>query len=89
MEARWRIATEYKMALEVVEVWKIWKEYFENLYNIDTQEQVAAHICGFVGVQRGNYFGGEKIRKNEVKVRMGKLKKGKAAGKDEVTEEMI
>ena len=27
----------------------IWKEYFEDLYNIDTQEKVAVHICGFDG----------------------------------------
>ena len=26
------------------EVRRIWKEYFEDLYNIDTQEQVAVHI---------------------------------------------
>ena len=24
---------------------------FEDLYNIDTQEQVAVHICGFEGIQ--------------------------------------
>ena len=26
---------------------RIWKEYFENLYNIDSQQQVAVHICRF------------------------------------------
>ena len=36
----------------------IWKDHFENLYNIDTQEQVAVHVCGSNGVQRGKYFGG-------------------------------
>ena len=30
-----------------------------------TQEQIAVHICGFYGVQRWNYFGGESIRRNE------------------------
>ena len=28
---------------------KIWKEYFEDLYNIDTQEQDAVHMCGKMG----------------------------------------
>ena len=36
------------------EVQKIWKEYFEDLYNIDTQEQVGVHMCGFDGIQWGN-----------------------------------
>ena len=42
-----------------------------------------------IGVQRGNYFGGEPIRRTEVDIRVGKLKNGKAAGKDVVTGEMI
>ena len=46
-------------------------------------------MCGFEGVRRGNYFGGEPIRRMEVEVRVGKLKNGKAAGEDEVTGEMI
>ena len=37
-------------------------------------------MCGFDGVQRGNYFGGEAIRRMEVEVRVVKLKNGKAAG---------
>ena len=48
-----------------------WKEYFEDLYNIDTQEQVA--LMGF----RGNYFRGEPIGRAEVEVRIRKLKNGK------------
>ena len=40
---------------------RIWKDYYEDLYNIDPLQQVALHMCGFDGVQRGNYFGGEKI----------------------------
>ena len=43
------------------EVRRIWKEYFEDLYNIDTQDQVTVHMCGFDRIQRGNYFGGEPI----------------------------
>ena len=71
------------------EVLKIWKEYYEELYNIDTQEQDAVHMCGFDGVWRGNYFRGEPILRIEVKIRVEKLKNGKAAGKDEVTGLMI
>ena len=63
------------------EVQRIWKENFEDLYNVDTQEQVAVHMFGFDGIWRGNYFGGELI--------VGKLKNGKAAGKDEIKGEMI
>ena len=68
---------------------KIWKEYFEELYNVYTQEQVAVHMCGFDGIRKCNYFGGEPIRRAEVEVRVGKLKNGKTAGKDEVTGEKI
>ena len=46
------------------------------MYNIDTQEQVVVHMCGFDRVHRCNYFGGEAIRRTEVEVRVGKLKNG-------------
>ena len=55
---------------------KMWKEYFEDLYNLDTEEVIAVHMCGFHGIQRGNYFGGEQIGNSEVKVSVGKLKNG-------------
>ena len=35
------------------------------------------------------YFGGEPIERAEIEVNVGKLKNGKAAGKDEITREMI
>ena len=60
---------------------KIWKVYFEYLYNIDTQEQVAVHLYGFDGIRRGNYLGGEPIGRAEAEMRVGKLKNGKATGK--------
>ena len=50
-----------RLALEEIIVQSIWKDYFEDLYNIDTQQQVAVHICGFDGIQRSNYFGREQI----------------------------
>ena len=59
-----------------------WKEYFEDLYNIDTQEEVVVHICGFDRIWRSNLFGGKPIGRAEVEVRVGKLKNGKVLGKD-------
>ena len=44
---------------------------FEYLYNIDTPEQVAIHMCGFDGIRRGNYFRGEPFERVEVEVRVG------------------
>ena len=37
------------------------------------------------GIQRGNYFKGKPIGRAEVKVRVRKLKNGKATGGDEIT----
>ena len=59
------------------------------MYDIDAQEEVAVHMCGYEGICRGNYFGGDPIGRAEVEVRVGKLKNGKAAGEDEITGEMI
>ena len=36
-----------------------WEDYVENLHNIDTEKQVEVSTCGFDGVRRGKYFGGE------------------------------
>ena len=33
-----------RLALKEAEVRRVWKEYYENLYNKDTQEQVAIHV---------------------------------------------
>ena len=56
------------------EVKRCWNEYFEHLYNKYTQEQAAVHMCGFDGIWRGTYFGGEPIGRAEVEVRVGKFK---------------
>ena len=40
-------------------------------------------------IPRGNYFRVESIGRTEVEMRVGKLENGKAAGKDEITGEMI
>ena len=34
------------------EAQRIWKDYFEDLYNIYTQEQVAVNMCWFDGIQK-------------------------------------
>ena len=44
------------LALGEDEARKISKDYFEGLHNIDTQEKVAVNMCGFDGIQKGNYF---------------------------------
>ena len=56
-----------RLALEEVEVRRIWEEYFEDLRNLHT------HMCGFDRIRRGNYFGEEPIRRTEVEVRMKML----------------
>ena len=33
------------------EVQRIWKEYFEELYNIDPREQVPIHMCDLIGFE--------------------------------------
>ena len=71
------------------EVRQIWRKYFEDLYIIDTQEEIVIHMCGFDGIRRGNYFGGEPVGRAEVEVRVGKLRSGKAASKDEIPGERI
>ena len=45
-------------------------------------------MCSF-GLWRENYFGGEPIKRKNIELRVRRLKNGKAAGKDEVTEELI
>ena len=46
MGEKWRVAAEKMMEMGEDEVRRIWKDYFEDLYNMDTQEQVAVHIYG-------------------------------------------
>ena len=50
---------------------------------------MAVHICVFDRIQGGNYIRGEPIGRAEVEVRVFKIKNEKAAGKDEITGEMI
>ena len=90
VESSSRIRHEYgRVALEEEEVRRILKYYFRDLYNLDTKEEYAVQMCSFDGVQGGNYFRGEPIRRFEEEVKVGKLKNGKVAGKDEVIREKI
>ena len=47
---------------------RIWKGYFEDLYNIDTQEQMGVQMCGFDGIRKGNYFRGEPVGRAEMRM---------------------
>ena len=67
----------------------VWKEHFENLHNINSNDEVLVNVCGFDGTRRNRYFGDEVISKEEVMGRVRKLKNGKSAGIDEITGEMI
>ena len=49
-----RIKDGNRLAQGEDEVRKIWKEYFEDLYNINTKDHVAVHMCGFDGIRCGN-----------------------------------
>ena len=53
---------------------RIWKKYFKDFYNVDSQEEVAVHMSSFDGIWRRNYFGREHIRKTEVEEIVRKLK---------------
>ena len=74
-----------RLAMDEDKVERNWKDYFKDLYNIETQEQLAVHMCGFNGVQRGSLL----IRRTKVEVRLRNLLNVKTEGKDEVTGEMI
>src|SRR5678815_2201343 len=67
----------------------VWKEHFENLYNIGRNDEVIMTVCVFDGTRRNRYFGDEVISKEEEMGRVRKLKNGKSAGIDEITGEMI
>ena len=53
------------LAQGVDKVRRTWNEDFEDLNNIDTQEQVAVNTCGFQGIRRCNNFEGEPIKRGE------------------------
>ena len=52
---------------------------------MDIVERAVVNMCSFDGATRGNYFGGESVRRIIVK----NLKNGKEASKDGVTGDMI
>ena len=70
MEERWRVIRikDRNVRLELGEdgVRRISQDYFEDLYSIDTQEQIAVHVCGFYGVKSTNYFRAEQTGRTEV-----------------------
>src|SRR5678816_1516677 len=67
----------------------VWKEHFEILHNINSNDEVLVNVCGFDSARRNRYFGDEVISKGEVMGRVRKMKNGKSAGIDESTGERI
>ena len=64
-----------RLALEEDEARRIWKNYFHDLYNIDSREQVAVSMCSsYDGVQRFYYFSGKLIGRTAVELRVGKVR---------------
>ena len=46
-----------KFTVEEHDVWKTWKEYFEDQYDVKTEEQAVTNMWGFYGARNDNYFG--------------------------------
>ena len=59
------------------EVQKTWKNYFGDLYNIDKEEDLTFHMCGFSGGGKGKYLGGDPVGRTEVEVKVKKTQKWK------------
>ena len=55
---KWKIALEQKIELGEDDLWKTWNEYFEDLYNMDTEAGVTVNMGSFEGTRRGKFFGG-------------------------------
>ena len=53
------------------------KDYSEDFYNMNTQDQVGVHMFDFEYVQRSKYFEGESIRGNGVESKVRQLQNGK------------
>src|SRR5678816_1748842 len=67
----------------------VWKEHFEILHNINSNDEVLVNVCGFDSARRNRYFGDEVISEEEVMGRVRKLKNDKSAGIDEIIGKMI
>ena len=48
MEKRWRVTVEQRMEMGEDEVRRIWKDYFFEALNIDTQEQLQATCVALI-----------------------------------------
>jgi hypothetical protein len=77
------------LVTDEAEVRKVWRDYFENLHKVGSNEEVIVNERGIEGLFRNGYFGEEEITREEVVGRVQKLKNGKSAGIDEITGEMI
>ena len=77
------------LVTEESEVRGVWREYFENLHKVGSNEEVIVNDQGFECLGRNGYLGVEDITREEVVGRVRKLKNGKSAGIDEISGEMI
>ena len=59
-----------RLATREDDMGKTWKEYFEDLYNVNKVEWVVANMHGFEGARRGNNFGGLPVRRTKIKMRV-------------------
>ena len=64
---------KWRLPFDLDKVRRIWKDYFEEIYDANTKERVTVHMYGSDGIQRGNYFEGKPIRRNELDVRVRTL----------------
>ena len=46
------IRFEWEWAFREVEMQRVWKKYFKDLYNVDTQEEVGVHVYDYDGSER-------------------------------------
>ena len=51
---------------DIQEIW----EYFQDMYNVDRENEVTVKMNGFDGAKRGNYFRGEPTSRAEKSLRM-------------------
>ena len=47
---------------------KTWKNYFDDLYNIDRDGCVTINMYSSDGIRKGNYFGEKLVKRNEVEM---------------------
>ena len=67
----WKLAKEQKIKKYIYitgmlgvggdDLQKTWKEHYEDLYNVDKDEQIAISVCGSDGARKDNNINGNLI----------------------------